>query len=162
MAARFKSVLVVLAGGVALLVGTLVAAGVLAAGTGLVRIYVLEKKPGGDHVNLMIPAALVPLGMKLLPAKERQRAAAQLEPWLPAIEAASRQLARVPDAVLVEVESRDERVSIRKLGGALVIDVDSPQESVHLSVPLKLFAAVASEFQAALPVAVSAAALERH
>lgn len=162
MAARLKPVLMVVAGGLALLVGMLAAAGALAAGTGLVRIYVLEKKPGGDHVNLIIPAPLIPLGMKLLPAKERQRAAAQLEPWLPAIKAATQELARCPDVELVKVEGADERVSIRKLGGALVIDVDSPQESVHLSFPLKLVLAVAEEFEASLPAGVSTAALGRN
>jgi len=144
---RVKPVAVFLAGGLLLVVGSAVVAGAVAFNAGSVRVYVLEKKPGGDHVNLLIPAALVPLGMKFIPDRERERAAARLGPWLPAIEAASRELARVPDGPLVEVESARERVRIAKLGGSLVIDVESEQESVHVSFPLKLVARVARDFE---------------
>lgn len=147
MWARVKPVAIFLAGGLLLLVGSTLVAGAVAFSAGSVHVYVLEKQPGGDHVNLLIPAALVPLGMKFIPDRERERAVARLGPWLPAIEAASRELARVADGPLVEVESPRERVRVAKLGGSLVIDVESEQETVHVSFPLRLVARVAREFE---------------
>jgi hypothetical protein len=56
---------------------------------------------------------------------------------LPAILAGARELERLPDFVLVEVESPRERVKVQKRGDYLVIDVDSDDETVHLSVPIR-------------------------
>lgn len=147
-----KRAVAVAATGLLLLVGTAVVAGAVAFSAGSVHVYVLEKKPGGDHVNLLIPAALVPLGLRFMPAAERQRAARRLEPWLPALRAASRELARAPDSVLVDVESPRERVRIRKLGGSLLVHVDTEQETVRFSFPLKLIGRVADEFENSLPL----------
>lgn len=152
MREQLKRAVAVVATAVLLLVGTAVVAGAVAFSAGAVHVYVLEKKPGGDHVNLLLPAALVPLGLRFMPAAERQRAARRLEPWLPALQAASRELARAPDFVLVEVERPRERVRIRKLGGSLLVDVDSEQETVRLSFPLKLITRVAGEFENSLPL----------
>jgi hypothetical protein len=46
---------------------------------------------------------------------------------------------------LVEVTSPHENVSIVKRGDSLVIDVDEANESVHVSVPLKLVSIVAGQ-----------------
>lgn len=144
---RLKPVVRFAGGALVLLLGTVVVAGTVAFHAGSVRVYVLEKKPGGDHINLLIPAALIPLGMKFIPDRGRQRAATRLEPWLPAIKAASLELARCPDGLLVEVENARERVRVEKVFGSLVIDVDSEDVSVHVSFPLKLVARVATEFE---------------
>lgn len=124
-------------------------ASTVAFGPGMVKVSVEERRPGGERVNLVVPAALLPLGLKCVPDEHLRTASAELRPWLPAIEAATRELARVPDGPLVEVESLGERVSIVKRGGRLVIDVESDEESVHVSVPLKILAAVARELAAA-------------
>jgi hypothetical protein len=138
--------------GLLLLVGAGVVAAAVAFSAGSVHIYVLEKKPGGDHVNLLVPASLVPLGVRFMPAAERQRVARRMEPWLPALRAAGRELARAPDCVLVEVESPRERVQIRKLGRSLLVHVDSEEETVRLSFPLKLVTRLADEFENSLPL----------
>ncbi|HJY85759.1 MAG TPA: hypothetical protein VKE24_02880, partial [Candidatus Acidoferrales bacterium] len=57
-------------------------------------------------------------------------------PWLPAIEAASQGLARLPDSDLVEVRKSEHHVRIKTRGARFVIDVESPGERVHLSFPL--------------------------
>jgi hypothetical protein len=147
MGPRVKPVIAYLTIGLLVLVGTTVAVGAVAFSAGTVRVKVVEKKPGGDRVNLLIPAALIPLCLKFMPDRERERAAQQLRPWLPAIQAASQELAPAGDGRLVEVESRHERVRVVKSGGSLVIEVDSEEETVHVSFPLKLLAWVAAEFE---------------
>jgi hypothetical protein len=129
------------------LVGAGVVAGAVAFSAGSVRVYVLEKRAGGDRVNLLVPARLVPLGLKFLPHRERERVGARLRPWLLALKAASLELARSADCQLLAIDSAQERVRVSKRGGSLVIDVDSASENVHLSVPLTVLARVAAEFE---------------
>jgi len=140
-------VLLALAAALVLLVGTLVAAAALALAAGTVHINVVEKKPGGTRVNLILPAVIIPLGVKLLPERKRLELAARLGPFLPAVRAASLELARTEDFSLVEVRERNERVSVRIVRGSLFIDVDSNEEIVHVSFPLKLVARLAADLE---------------
>ena len=151
MRAPRKPVLLALAAALVLLVGTLVAAAALALAAGTVHVNVVEKKPDGARVNLILPAALVPLGVKLLPERKRLELAARLGPFLPAVQAASLELARTEDFSLVEVRERNERVSVRVIRGSLFIDVDSNEEIVHISFPLKLVARLAADLEHLAP-----------
>ncbi len=159
MVESLKSALAVFAKGLGVVLLALLSLAVFAYSSGVVRVYVLEKKPGGDRINLFVPAILVPVALKFMPAQDRRRTAAELEPYLPALMAATDELARCPDAVLVEVKGPREHVSIRKLGRSLVIDVDSSDEIVHVSFPLKMVTSVLAEFERAAPLASQRAAL---
>lgn len=159
MAERLKTVFAVFAKGLGLVVLALVALASFAYSSGVLRVYVLEKKPGGDRINLFVPAVLVPVALKLMPAEDRRRTASELGPYLPALKAATEELARCPDAILVEVEGPTEHVSIRKLGRSLVIDVDSSDEIVHVSFPLKMVTSILREFEDAAPLAAQRATL---
>jgi hypothetical protein len=113
--------------------------------TGAIRVDVREKKPHGDHVRLWVPAIVLPIGVHVVPKDKLQEAAEKVRPWLPTIKAASEELARCPDGPLVEVDSKREHVRIAKLGGSLVIDVDDPGETVHVSLPIKMIGYTASQ-----------------
>ena len=160
MAERLKTILAVFARGLGFVLLALLALATFAYSSGVVRVYVLEKKPGGDRINLFVPAILVPVALKFMPAEDRRRTASELGPYLPALKAATEELARCPDAVLVQVEGPREHVSIRKLGRSLVIDVDSSDEIVHVSFPLKMVTSILAEFEDATPLAARRAALQ--
>jgi len=132
------------------MVGT---AGIVTYEAGAVRISVHEKKPGGDHVRLIVPAVLVPLGLHFVPAKQLHKNAAEIRQWLPALKAASQELEHCPDATFVEVKGPDENVGIRKSGDSLVIDVDDPGETVHVSFPLRMVTAAVRQLEAGNPPA---------
>ncbi|MGH9804290.1 MAG: hypothetical protein ACRD4D_03880 [Candidatus Acidiferrales bacterium] len=155
MRAPQKPVLLAVAAALVALVGTVVAATALAFSAGTVHVNVVEKKPGGARVNLFLPAAAVPVGAKFLPERKRRELAAQLGPFLPAVKAASLELARTEDFSLVEVRERNERISIRVIGGSLFIDVDSDRESVRVSFPLKLVARLAADLEPLAPERVA-------
>lgn len=144
---RLKLIGIILAG----LLLTPVLAVALAFSAGAVHVRVEEHKPGGERLNLYLPAAALPLGLKLVPNEQRWEMAAQLRPWLPALEIAGRELARASDAVLVEIKSPGEWVRVAKEGRSLVVDVDSKEETVHVSFPLKTLAGVAAELAATAP-----------
>jgi hypothetical protein len=128
------------AGSVALLVAA-------AYSMGTVTVSVENKKPDGPHVYVPVPAVAIPLGMRFAPAEDLAGAATQVRPWLPAIKAASEELARCPNTTLAEVTSAEEKVRIIKDGDSIVIDVDSPEENVHVSVPLETAYTVACQFE---------------
>src|SRR5213593_1938339 len=103
---------------------------------GAVRIKVHDKREQGGSIHLVVPAALLRLGLAFVPDSDLREAGEKAGEWWPVIGAACSQLERSPDGALVQVESRDEHVRIAKKAGALVIEVDDADESIHLSVPL--------------------------
>ena len=104
---------------------------------GFIHVKVHEKKIGGTRVNLVVPAALVPATLEFVPNHHLARASEQLRPYLPVIDAAVPALDACPDGVLVEVIDEDDHVLVKKDGGALVVDVNDPDNVVHVSVPLR-------------------------
>ncbi len=117
---------------------------------GAVKVYVEEKKPGGERVRLWVPGVLAPVALKLVPTEEL-RLPPEARRWMPALRAAGEELARVEDFILVDVQDGRAHVRIEKRNGALVIDVVSADETVHVSVPLRVVVSVARELEAAGP-----------
>lgn len=140
------------AGGLAVAALAATLAGTTAYQAGTVRVFVKENRPGGERVRLVVPAILINWGIKLVPEASLRDLPSDVRPWLPAIRIASTELARCPDGPLIELQEQRERVSIAKRNGALVIDVDSEDETVHVSVPLQTLAVVARELESAGPV----------
>ncbi len=104
---------------------------------GFIHVKVHEKQPGGTHLNLIVPAALVPATLSFIPKRHLAHASEQLHECLPIIDAAVPALEDAPDGVLVEVSDPGEHVLITKSGGSIVIDVNDPGDEVHVSVPLR-------------------------
>jgi hypothetical protein len=138
----------VVAGMLFLTGATVVTGGVMTYNAGSIRVSVEEKKPGGEHVHVIVPAILVPAAMGMVPSKELGKHAKEIRPWLPAIRAACQGLEKAPDAVLVEVIDPHEHVTITKRGGAINIDVVDENENVHVTVPLGTIHSVAERLAA--------------
>jgi len=117
------------------IIGSLAIVVAVAYSMGTVTVSVHEKKPNGA------------LGMRLAPAEDLADATAEVRPWLPAIKLASEELARCPDTTLVEVISPAEKVAIRKNGDSIVIETDSLEERVRVSVPLGAAYLAASQLE---------------
>lgn len=133
------------------LAASLVAAGTAVYQYGAVEVYVEEKKPGGDRVRLWVPGVLAPLALTLVPDDELRRLPPEARRWMPVARAAAEELRRVEDFTLVEVQDGREHVRIEKRGGALVIDVVSDEETVHVSLPLRVVLSVTRELESAGP-----------
>jgi hypothetical protein len=126
--------------------------GAFVCSMGALRVNVQSKSPGGEHIRVIAPAMVLPIGAMLVPKEKVREASRELQPWLPTIRAATEELLRCPDGPLVQVDKRREHVKIAKVNDALVIDVDDEMETVHVSVPLRAAAyacsRLASEAQA--------------
>ena len=99
----------------------------------------------GGAINVVMPAGVanmalaavefVPVnsfGLDEAPAEALE----MLEHYLPAAQHALDRLAEQPDFVLVEVQSRDETVVVRKEGRSLRVLVDSHDARIDVKIPL--------------------------
>ena len=117
--------------------GTAVIGAAALSSEGFIHVRVHEKQPGGTRINLVVPAALVPAVLTFVPDKHLAKASKDLRQYLPVIDAAIPALEKCPDGVLVDVVDAREHVRVQKSGGSIVVDVNDPEDTVHVSVPLR-------------------------
>ena len=122
---------------VMLMVGTVGMATATAFRHGNIRVQVTSQQPGGDNINLVVPATLAEALVALAPVGliRQEIPLGELEPYLPVIRELSREIRELPDAVYVEVRSGHDTVRIEKRDGRFLIDVQSRHEQVSISVP---------------------------
>jgi hypothetical protein len=140
----------ILLGKIALgMAGTALAGAGILCSEGMVQVKVIENQPEGHHINLIAPALLCPIAAHFLPRRELANASRGIQPWLPVVRAALDGLRDEGDVVLVEVKERNERVEVAKSGGSIVVDVDDPDETVHVSTPIRAISSTVEQLAAA-------------
>jgi hypothetical protein len=117
--------------------GAVLVGGAAISSEGLIRIRVQEKSADGRTISLLVPGAIAPLALRFVPRQHLAKASADLRPELPVLDAAIPALEECPDGVLVEVVDPEEHVIIAKAGGSIVVEVNDPNETVHVVVPLR-------------------------
>lgn len=132
---------------------TVVLGGAVLCSEGFVTVRVKEHQPNGSHIFVVAPAMLAPIALRLAPRERLQEAEKQVRPYLPTIRVAAEELAKCSNATFVEVQSPDEHVRISKSWGAIVIDVDDKDETVHVSVPIRAVQSAIEELASAGPTA---------
>lgn len=131
--------------------GALVAVGAYTFHEGVIRVDVDEFRAGGSHVHLWVPAAVVPMTMHFVPKHHLCDAAGHAREFLPVARALFKELKNFPDAEFVEVKDDEQHVQIRTRGGKLQIDVDAPDEKVHVLVPLSTVDDVVGQLEDSAP-----------
>ncbi|MBV9180856.1 MAG: hypothetical protein JO356_06050 [Acidobacteria bacterium] len=117
-------------------VGVALAGGAVLCSQGFISIRVLEREPSGTKVNLVLPASLLPVTLKLVPRRYLREASENVSPYLPILEKAIPALEDCPDGVMVEVAETNDYVVIAKRHGSIVIDANDEDDVVHVSLPL--------------------------
>jgi hypothetical protein len=133
--------------------GTIVLAGAYTMREGVIRVDVDEFRSGGTHVHMWVPAAAVPMAMHLVPDKHWHHASEQAREAIPILHVVVKELKRFPDSDFVEVTDRDQHIRIRTHGGKLQIDVDAPDEKVHVLCPLSTIEDVTTQLEEHGPAA---------
>lgn len=133
--------------------GALVAMGAYTFHEGVIRMDVDEFRAGGSHVHLWVPAAMVPMAMHFVPKHHLCEAASQAREFLPVAHAFFKELRKFPDAELMDIKDGDQHAQIRTHDGKLQIDVDDPDEKVHLLVPLSTVDDVVGQIEDSAPKA---------
>jgi hypothetical protein len=116
--------------------GTIVLAGAYAMREGVIRIDVDEYRAGGSHVHMWVPAAAVPMVLHFVPTEHLRHVSCDARQAMPILHAIVKELKKYPDTEFVEVDDHDEHVRIRTEGARLQIDVDAPDQKVHILCPL--------------------------
>ena len=101
---------------------TVVLAGAYTFREGLIRVDVDETRGRGQHVHVLVPAAIVPMAMHFVPREQMLRAGEQSGKFMPLVHAVAKELQRYPEAELVEVHDGLQYVRIRTHNGNLLID----------------------------------------
>jgi hypothetical protein len=127
--------------------GTLVLAGAYTFREGVIRVDVDEFRSGGSHVHVWVPAAAVPMAMHFVPEKHWRHASDHAREALPLLHAIVKELKKYRDADFVEVVDHDQHVRVRTHEGKLQIDVDAPDEKVHVLCPLSTIEDVTSQLE---------------
>ena len=118
---------------------------------GVIRVDVDEYRDGGSHVHLWVPAAAVPIALRCAPRDHLQNAAEHIKPWIPTIRQLAKELAKYPEANLVEVVDGDDHVQIRTHAGKLQVDVHEPGESVHVAFPIATLEEISGQLTENIP-----------
>jgi hypothetical protein len=127
--------------------GTLVLAGAYTMREGVIRIDVDEYRSGGSHVHMWVPAAAVPMAMHFVPDKCLHDAAHNAREALPILHALVKELKKYPEAEFVEIDDNNQHVRMRTHSGKLKIDVDAPNQKVHVLCPLSTIEDVTVQLQ---------------
>lgn len=135
--------------GVPLLLGIPVAiVGSSICRTGMIDVRVVEKQPGGCSVGIHVPGALVSVLARCTPrcafAEIREEAGREAENALDICRVVLDELGRGGDGVYVDVRTAEELVTIEKRDGKLLLFVDTPDETVRCSLPIRVLASVIS------------------
>ena len=128
-------------------VGTAVAGGALISSEGFVHVSVHEKGPGGHNITIVAPATLVTTGMHFVPKQHLRVACDNMKDWGPTVTAAIDQLEKMDDFTLVEVTGKDQHVKVSKEHGAIVVDVNDPENTVYVSTPLRAIESTLKEIE---------------
>ncbi len=151
----------ILLGKIVLGVAGVALAGALCSG-GFVHVNVIEKGGEGRHIEVIAPAMIAPLAIRVVPIAVRlasptldpdarcglTQAESQLRARLPVIHAALAGLRDADDFTLVEVDAPGEHVQVAKSGASIIVDVNGPEAIVHVSAPIRALAGTINQLAA--------------
>ena len=110
---------------------------------GMIKVKVQEKHPGGADIGVYVPAILVNMGLRVAPAVIPDdvygEASEEVARWRPLMERLADEIEKCPEGPLVEVLDGNDHVQIGFYQGAFRISVETPSESVLVSVPTSVF-----------------------
>ena len=103
---------------------------------GLLVVQVQESH--GSDVRICFPAALAQLAVDLSPGCCVQTAECKLKNYRPLVTELCKEMGNSPDFTMVETRDSDQAVRVCKHGADLLVEVQSPDEHVHLTIPFRL------------------------
>ena len=119
----------------------------LAYSTGTVTVDVDDGQ--GTDFTLPLPAGLIPMALRFLPDEICRELEREVEPSWEAVRKAVEEMDRIPDSVLVRVESGQDHVRVVKEDGRIVIRVWSDEEHVNVAIPIHLVSSVVNQVERA-------------
>ncbi len=148
MKKRSRGIWVVLFGLPLLLILPVARLGSAMVHTGTIDVRVTEKGEDGTSIGARIPAIVVPIAFHIAPDDILDEIRCEMggeAAWtLDVVRAAVDELSGVPDCTLVEVRTPTEIVTVEIRSGKMEVQVDTPDEAITASVPLRSLSAFAN------------------
>lgn len=123
-----------------IVLGTLLAIpislGLLLYSTGLAVVEVEQHTPDGIHVIVPVPLALANVALMFMESSRARLHCPEFAEHREMAVRLARELERSPDGRFVEVEDRDEHVTIDKVDNVLVVEVHDGEDEVLVRVPV--------------------------
>lgn len=104
--------------------------------TGIAVVNVNDRVHG-KHIFLPIPVGLMNFGLNMVPGEMLAQVREDLGPHRKIVQTLASELENIPDTDFVEVHGREEHVLVSKSGRNLIIDVQTPEQTVYVSVPIR-------------------------
>lgn len=133
-----------------LLLGVTVA-GMVVMKDGLIEVNVQEKHPGGSHIHIFLPATVATWGAHMVPEDRIKNHLRHQRENLALARVVLNEMEKLPDAVLVEVESPKEQVHVAIRNGSFIVDVNDPNDTVHLRLPIRAARKVVEDLESDSP-----------
>jgi hypothetical protein len=102
-----------------------------------IAVIDVRDKVEGKRVFVPIPVGLVNHGINMLPGQMLQQVRGDIGPHHRMIQQLATELENIPDTDFVEIQKANERVLISKSGRNLIIDVNTPEESIYIRIPIR-------------------------
>jgi len=119
---------------------------------GVIEVNVQENHPGGSHIHIYLPATVATWGVQLAPeARVREHLRGKDREGLAIARVALREMEKLPDAELVEVESLKEHVRVAISDGNFLVDVNDKGDLVHIRFPVRAARKVVEDLEADAP-----------
>ena len=121
---------------------------------GVIEVNVQENHKDGSHVHFYVPATVATWGVHLAPTERirehlRHEDRANLEIACTTL----REMEKLPDTMLVEVESPKEHVNVAIHDGNFLVDVNDHGDLVHIRVPIRAARKVVEDLEEDAPPA---------
>jgi hypothetical protein len=131
--------------------GTLVLVAAYTFHEGVIRVDADESRTGGAHAHFWLPAAAIPMFLRLVPSHEVEKLASRARFWLPTFHVMTKELKKYGEAELIEVRDGEKSVHVRTHDGKLLIDVDEPGQTAHVACPLATLEDISQQLEKSAP-----------
>jgi hypothetical protein len=102
-----------------------------------IAVVKLHDKVHGKNIFLPVPVGLMNFGLNMVPGEMLSQVSEDLGPHRKIVQSLANELENIPDTDFVEVQGRQEHVLVSKSGRNLIIDVQTEDETVYVSVPIR-------------------------
>ena len=118
---------------------------------GVIRVDADENRPNGSHLHFWVPAAGVSMAMHMVPGRHFRHIDEQARRFLPVLHVIAKELDKYPEAEFMDIQDGAQHAHVRTHNGSLVVDVDEPDEHVHVACPLVTIDDVAAQLASYAP-----------
>ena len=91
------------------------------------------------------------MAMHMVPSRHFRHMGEEAQRFMPLLHVIAKELDRYPEAEFVEIQDGPQHARVRTHNGSLLVDVDEPDEHVHVACPLVTIDDIATQLASSAP-----------